>query len=165
MRWFVSISWIVNAPHFSDQAPSDAQEWENISREFNEMWNYPNCLGAIDGKHVVMTALANSGNVYFNYLSTHTIVLMAVADAEYKFLYIDVGSNVRISDGSVFNKSTFAAALNNNQLKPNPKPLSGGTMPVPYVLVANDAFAMKHNSMKPYPGVSSIIAYYARDAS
>ncbi|KAK0149420.1 NADH dehydrogenase [ubiquinone] iron-sulfur protein 8, mitochondrial [Merluccius polli] len=28
------------------------EQWEGIRREFWEMWNYPNCIGAIDGKHV-----------------------------------------------------------------------------------------------------------------
>lgn len=133
--------------------PTTPQEWTAIAAKFNEMWNYPNCIGAVDGKHVVMVAPANSGSIFFNYKGTHSIVLMAVADAEYKFTYIDVGCNGRISDGGVFNKCTFAAAMDENQLHfPNPSPLPGRTKPVPFVLVADDAFAMKPNIMKPYPG-------------
>jgi len=112
-------------------------------------------LTAVDGKHVVMTAPPHSGSTYFNYKHTHSIVLMAIADAEYKFLYIDVGCNGRISDGGVFNKCSFAKAMNRNLLNlPEPCPLPGRTKPIPYFLVADDAFAMRENVMKPYPSRS-----------
>lgn len=28
--------------------------WKNISREFEEQWNFPHCLGAMDGKHILI---------------------------------------------------------------------------------------------------------------
>lgn len=68
---------------------------------------------------------------------------MGIADAEYKLLYIDVGRNGRFSDGGVFNRCNFAQALDNNQLDLPPRP-------VPYALVADDAFALLPNLMKPY---------------
>lgn len=76
---------------------------------------------------------------------------MGIADAEYKLLYVDVGRNGRYSDGGVFNRCTFAQALDSIQLcLPPPKPLPGREMPVPYVLVADDAFALRRNLLKPY---------------
>lgn len=91
-------------------------------------------------------------DVYIHlYLGTHSIVLMGIADAEYKLLYIDVGRNGRHSDGGVFNRCTFGQALDTDQLRlPPPKALPGREMPVPYVLVADDAFALQKNIMKPY---------------
>nr|CAH7719028.1 unnamed protein product [Callosobruchus chinensis] len=32
--------------------PRVEQDWRNISQSFEELWNFPHCLGAIDGKHV-----------------------------------------------------------------------------------------------------------------
>ena len=36
------------------KAPESINEWLNIANEFEENWNFPNCLGATDGKHVAM---------------------------------------------------------------------------------------------------------------
>lgn len=85
------------------------------------------------------------------FVGTHSIVLMAISDASYKFLYIDVGSNGRISDGGVFRKCSFNNALINKKLNiPPPKPLPMRTLPVPYLLVADDAFALTTNLIKPF---------------
>lgn len=28
------------------------KEWKEIARGFEHEWNFPNCIGAIDGKHI-----------------------------------------------------------------------------------------------------------------
>ncbi|CAN7947349.1 unnamed protein product [Ixodes hexagonus] len=32
--------------------PSAEGEWLRVARDFEERWNMPHCVGAIDGKHV-----------------------------------------------------------------------------------------------------------------
>jgi len=64
---------------------------KKIEQEFRTRWNYPNCVGSVDGKHVVINKPFHSGLLYFNYKKFCSIVLMAVVDAECKFTMIDVG--------------------------------------------------------------------------
>lgn len=133
--------------------PSTQEMWNDISSKFDELWNFPNCIGAVDGKHVHMVAPPKSGSTFFNYKGTHSIVLMAIVDAEYNFLYVDVGCNGRVSDGGVFGNCSFQRALQCNELNlPQPKPLEGRQENVPFVLVADDAFRMQKHLLKPYPG-------------
>ena len=33
--------------------PCTQEEWRTIASEFETYWNFPHCLGALDGKHVV----------------------------------------------------------------------------------------------------------------
>jgi len=47
---------------------------------------------------------------------------MALVDAKYKFLFIDVGRNGRMNDGVIFRDSELAQHLNNNSLN-LPEPL------------------------------------------
>ncbi|CAH2088993.1 unnamed protein product [Euphydryas editha] len=40
----------------------DEEKWKKIEKEFNEKWNYPNCIGALDGKHVEILSPPKSGS-------------------------------------------------------------------------------------------------------
>lgn len=82
---------------------------------------------------------------------------MAIVDADYQFLYIDVGAQGSANDSSVFNRCSFKEQLDMNTLNvPPPKPLPGSSEPSPYVLVADDAFALSFSLLKPYPGCHEI---------
>lgn len=76
---------------------------------------------------------------------------MAMADANYKFIYIDVGCKGRISDGGIFNQSSLYHAIENNTLNiPPPKQLPNSNVTTPFVILADDAFALKSYLMKPF---------------
>ena len=76
---------------------------------------------------------------------------MAVVDAHYRFVMVDVGANGRACDAGAFAASTMSAALENNQLSiPPPSPLPGRVNDVPYVIVGDEAFGLKEHLMKPY---------------
>ena len=98
----------------------------------------------MDGKHVQLQCPVNSGSYYFNYKSSFGIVLLAYAD--YKFLYVDVGCNGRISDGGVFRNSSLSNAFSLNTLNIR---LSDSENR-PYVVLAGDAFPLKTYMMKLY---------------
>jgi len=126
------------------EVPQDGNGWKQIATEFEQLWNYPHCIGAVDGKHIEIRKPAGCGS-YYNYKNTFSIVFMAIVNANYEFIMIDVGSNGRYSDGGVFANTTFFLKLKNKQLKiSEPEPLSNFNVNMPYVFVAND------NIMKPY---------------
>ena len=87
-------------------APTEEQ-WKQIADRFWSKWQFPNCLGAIDGKHVIIQALPNSGTIFYNYKGSFSIVLMALASADYSFVMVDVGVFSSQSDGGIFKKNTF----------------------------------------------------------
>ena len=70
-----------------------------MGAKFEERWNLPNILGAIDGKRIILEQPINSGSRYHDYKGCDSIILMAVVGPEYEFLNVDVGMNGRMSDG------------------------------------------------------------------
>jgi len=87
--------------------PHNPQKWLTISTEWEEKWNFPHCIGAMDGKHIITQCPINSGSEYINYKGTFSVVLMALVDANYNFLYADIGCQGRISDGGVFRNTNI----------------------------------------------------------
>lgn len=138
---------------FMLQIPPNEDEWKVIANDFEKTWNYPHCIGAMDGKHIVLQSPKNSGSLFFNYKGSFSIVLMGIADANYCFLYANIGCQGRISDGGVFRQTSFYQKLMKNELAlPTPQPLPGSEVLCHYVLVADDAFPLQVHIMKPYPG-------------
>ena len=135
--------------------PNTSSQWEKVAQEFAEKWQFPNCIGALDGKHIIVNAPERSGSLYYNYKGTFSIILMALADANNCFLYIDVGSYGRNSDGGVYSSSSLGVAMKNNLLNlPNDKQLQNAPAlgPMPFVIVADEAFPLSQHMMRPFPG-------------
>ncbi|XP_046849411.1 protein ALP1-like [Xenia sp. Carnegie-2017] len=132
--------------------PCCPEAWKKISDGF-EKWNFPHCLGSIDGKHI----LIHGGSEYFNYKQRESIVLMAVVDASYKFITIDVGKSGSNSDGGIWESSGFGRALENGRVNlPFPAPLSRieSGEALPYMFVGDEAFPLRPYLMRPFPGRS-----------
>lgn len=78
--------------------PSNQDEWKKVTCDYDKVWNFPHCVGATDGKHVVIESLILSGSEFCNYKGTFSLVLFAVVDASYNFIYVSIGCQGRISD-------------------------------------------------------------------
>jgi len=132
--------------------PEPTEEmWKKVAERYKTMWHFPNCIGAIDGKHINIQCPINAGSTYYNYKGSHSIVLLAIVDADYKFITVDVGSYGRNSDGGIFSNSIIGKKLHNNTLNiPKPNPLLENGDPLPYVFVGDEAFPLKPYLLRPY---------------
>ena len=130
--------WKVLLPQYM-QKPSSPAEWERIGQGFEHTWNFPHCVGDVDGKHIVVQAPPRSGSTFYKYRGTHSVVLLAVCDAHYCFTLIDIG------DVGVFSNSPFGQAMENSELSlPDESNIDGIVTSIPYFFVANAAFPLSH---------------------
>ena len=131
--------------------PQSVEEWRAIAQQFERRWNLPHCCGAIDGKHIAIKQPAKSGAEYRNYKNFYSLVLFALVDADYKFVWIDLGGNGHHSDAQIFNNGDLGEKLREGTLGlPPNEPLPHDDADFPYFLVGDDAFGLKPNLMKPY---------------
>lgn len=133
----------------------DEAGFREVEKGFREKWQFPNCVGAVDGKHVRIRCPANSGSLYRNYKGFFSMVLMAICDADRNFIMISVGQFGSRNDSVVFETSPFGQALLFNRPHPlplpPPKPLTVGGNPLPHVFVGDEAFPLKPNLMRLFP--------------
>lgn len=152
MCFVISLFYVFKINNFFlFQLPESPEQWLAIEEGFRK--KFPRCVGAIDGKHIVIKCPAHSGSEYYNYKGTYSIVLMALVDSDYRFIFADIGGQGRISDGGIFQNSLLWQKIQTNALNlPPDAPLPGREMNVPYVFLGDGAFALHKNVMKPFPG-------------
>ena len=97
--------WIVLKDDVMPKLTED--KWKEIEVGFRNKWQFPNCIGAIDGKHIWVRKPFNSGSLFWCYKGYHSLVLLALVDANYRFTYVDIGAYGSNSDGNVFKTSKF----------------------------------------------------------
>ena len=85
--------------------PSTEAEWRAIAKRYEERWNMPHVLGAIDGKHIRIKKPDNSGSLYFNYKKYFSLILFAMVDADLRFNYVEVGEPGKAGDSTIFRES------------------------------------------------------------
>ena len=70
----------------------------------DQRWSFHHTVGALDGKHVAKRCPKQSGYTYYNHKGFHSAVMLALVEADYKFIWTDVGSNGLCSDAEIFNE-------------------------------------------------------------
>lgn len=76
---------------------------------------------------------------------------MACANANYEFIWCEVGTNGRISDGGVIRNTKFYERLISGTLNiPPAEPVDGSMINIPHVFVGDEAFALRPDFMKPF---------------
>lgn len=136
------------------KSPKTCEDWSAVMQDFKAKWQFPNCAGAIDGKHVSIIKPKKSGSLYFNYKKTFSIVLFALVDANYRFRYLDIGAPGSKGDGGIWQSTPLQKAIDNNKAG-LPKSVKVSTTPelhMPPVIVGDDAFPLGENLMKPFGG-------------
>ncbi|XP_058449070.1 uncharacterized protein LOC131429036 [Malaya genurostris] len=134
MENFTDDEVMMMAIAFEDEEEDEDQTPPAKKKKSCRRWNFPNCLGTLDGKHIFIKKPPNSGTEFYNNK-------------------VDVGAKGRDSDGGIFANSNLGHAVeNNNRSVPSDSILPGTDIGAPYVIVGDEAFPLKTYVMRPYPG-------------
>jgi len=128
-------------------------QFKHIADRFELLWNLPNCIGALDGKHIRIEKFLHTGSENFNYKHFHSTVLMACCDADGLFTVIEPGFAGRKSDGGIFKACATNYWITHGDFNiPLPSPLRHDerNTPFPYYFVGDEAFPLKPYLLRPY---------------
>ena len=119
-----------------------------MEKIFRNRWNVPHSVGALDGKDIAIKKPKKSGSECFNYKGYFSLVMLALVNAVYKFLWVNVGASCSSSDAQIFNHTKLRRKIENHTVGlPPPEPLN-----LHYFLLGDDAFALMLWLVKPYSG-------------
>ena len=131
--------------------PTDPEDWKKTEERFRNRWNVPHAVGALDGKHITIKKPKKSGSEYFNYKGYFSLVLLALFDAEYNFLWVNVGASGSSFDAQIFNSSKRSRKIQNGTLGlPPPEPMGPGGPDLHYFLLGDNVFDLMPWLVKPY---------------
>lgn len=130
------------------------EKWREIIQGFENHANFLNCISAVDGKHIRIIKPIDSGSLFYNYKNYCSILLMAVCDSNYSFIFVDIGSFGKCADSTVFRDSIFYQKLMKNELNiPEDQPLTCTESPLlPNVLVGDEGFGISTKLLRPFGG-------------
>ncbi|XP_072142952.1 putative nuclease HARBI1 [Dermacentor andersoni] len=128
-------------------ARPSTQRWRDIAEEYHDKRDFPNTVGSIDGKHFAIKCPNKSGSDFYNYKGFYSPIMLAIADANYRFLTVDIGAQGRYSDASFFKRSPLQAVFEEGALG-----LPSSIPKWPPCLVEDAAFPLRTYLMRPYPG-------------
>jgi hypothetical protein len=131
------------------QFPTSERDWERIAKGFEVKCNFPNCLGAVDGKHVTIVSPLGAGSYFFNHKCYNSQVLTEIADPNYGFIYINFDTNGRVLGEGGLEYTDFYNKLQNERLKiPESSDVKGKKLP--HFFIGDEAFSLRKDFLKPY---------------
>ncbi|CAF3550803.1 unnamed protein product [Rotaria socialis] len=128
--------------------PVTNEEIKRTVDGFLNKFDYPMCLGALDGTHISIKPPQGLELDYYNYKKFHSIIMLATVDSNLLFTYVNVGAPGRCNDTYVYSKcqlydvvqgdiySKYYMKVNNTSVQTH--------------LIADSAFPLDRTLMKPY---------------
>ena len=113
--------------------PTNPDEWKEVTQKYCERWSFHHPSGALGRKHIAIRSPRHSGTLYYSYKGFFSIILLALVDADYKFIWADVGAQGSSSDAQIFNHGPPRNRLENGTPGlPYSEPLPHDDRPIPY---------------------------------
>ena len=129
-------------------------DFKRIINGFQRKWNFPQCLGAIDGTHIPIKAPLVHHADYYNRKCFHSVILQGVCDSQCCFTDVFAGWPGRAHDSRVFGRSQIGNLITEGRLIPddsNLRRVIDNHVIEPF-LIGDPAYPISKHLMKNYPG-------------
>ncbi|CAF4749204.1 unnamed protein product [Rotaria socialis] len=145
----IAILIMLNENSFGINHRDNHQEIKDTSSKFLRKFGYPMCIGAVDGTHISIKPPLGLEADYFNYKKYHSVIMLAVVNADLGFTYINVGAPGRCNDASVYSRSNLSDVIKNSIYEDHY--MTVNNTKIQSHLIADSAFALDQTLLEPFP--------------
>ena len=128
------------------------KEFEEKMQDMNNIWQFPFCWAAIDGCHIPIKCPpggAEASKEYHNFKNFYSIVLMAMVDSRYRFIWGSCGCPGNSHDSIIFQSTNLWENIKEHGCIPDIG-RKVGDMTVPPLIIGDSAFPFEPWLLKPY---------------
>lgn len=131
--------------------PNTQEDFKKKILDMEEFWQFPCCWAAIDGCHIPMKCPPGGLEAckeYHNFKNFYSVVLMAMIDSHYRFVWGSCGFPGNSHDAVIFKSTDLWNSIQDGFI-----PLIGksvGDVNVPPLIVGDSAFPLQTWLMKPF---------------
>ena len=132
--------------------PQTSIDFKNSMSEFDEEWQFPFAFSAIDGSHMPIKCPnggAESMKQYYNFKNFYSIVLLALVDAKYRFIWASVGAPGNTHDSTFFQSTKLWEDIYAGNIIPE-KAQTINEIEIPPMILGDGAFPLRTWISKPY---------------
>ena len=132
--------------------PKSEEDFRKKILDMEELWQFPCSWSAVDGCHIPIKCPAGgpeSCKEYHNFKNFYSVVLMAMVDANYRFVWASCGFPGNSHDAIIFQSTDLWMNIKENNLIPQIGKDVGGVI-VPPLILSDSAFPFQPWLMKPY---------------
>ncbi|XP_028162869.1 uncharacterized protein LOC114354597 [Ostrinia furnacalis] len=131
--------------------PREEKEWLDIVNDFEKKWNFNHCAGAFSARHIAVNKPLEGSEVLLNHKGFHSVLLIAVVNANHEFVYVDIGTNGGYDQKLILSATGFFGNMIEETINlPKDCPLPASDVAMPYVFLS-DAYYVIENMMRTYP--------------
>lgn len=132
--------------------PEKENDFQQSMETFGKEWQFPYAFAAIDGSHIPIKCPrggAQAMKQYFNFKGFYSVVLMALVDAEYRFIWVSVGAPGNTHDSTLLQSTDLWKRIMEGEVIPNIAQ-NLGNVEVPPLILGDGAFPMRTFIVKPH---------------
>ena len=137
---------------FKKYFPTSRDDFKESMAKFGEEWQFPYAFAAVNGSHLPIKCPkggAQAMKQYFNFKGFYSIVLMALVDTEYRFIWASVGAPGNTHDSTLMQSTELWDRKVAGSVIPNIVQQIEN-VDVPPLILGDGAFPLRTWIMKPY---------------
>lgn len=132
--------------------PTDEGDFQKMMDSMWSLWQFPFCWAALDGCHIPIKSPpggAEACKEYHNFKNFYSVVLMAMVDSNYRFIWGSCGFPGNSHDSIIFQSTDMWDKIQNRGAIPDIGKKEAETN-IPPLIIADSAFPLQPWLLKPY---------------